>query len=192
MFLSGEKSPLKIFLDMIYISFIVSILFIISLYYSAKNNKISWIYGFVGNTLLAIILFQDCLYTSFLFRIYSIITCIIGFFMWNNKKSKIIKGNMIFPIINSILLGGLIYYFNKTISNNAIIDSIGTSLCIIATYLLMKRDINNWKFWIISDSLYIYMGILMIDIKYIIMYVSMLILSIYGLINFKKEYGKKS
>lgn len=172
---------------MIYLNIFITVLFVISLYYSAKNNIKTWIYGLLGNALLCFVLLNDALYMSMAFRIYSVIACGIGLYTWRNKSNTTVKkGNIIYPALICIGLSSILYMVNFT--PMAVVDSIGTAIAIVATYLLVKRDVNAWKFWIVSDVIYMCVG----SIGYIIMYSGMLLLSIYGLINFNRLYVKSN
>ena len=87
-----------------------------------------------------------------------------GLKTWNKEKSlKIndwkISTHLIIFIIGSVLTfisGFTLSYF--TDSSLPTIDSFTTIFSMIATYMVIKRVISNWLYWIIIDlvSIYIY------------------------------------
>ena len=68
---------------------------------------------------------------------------------------------------------------------------VGTSTAILGTYLLVKKDINSWYFWIVGDIAYCALSFANDDYKYIIIYGTLLICAIYGCVKNHKLYNKK-
>lgn len=172
---------------------LLSIANILSVWFAAKNNRATWSIGFFAASITAYIFFLNEHYMSFTFNVYSAIMCIYGFFTWNKSNTdndKNVKWNKfpIYEIIVSVLLFALIYSFNSTLSLNPILDTICTSLSIVATYLLVKQDVNAWIIYVITDILYIYLGIVSQDWEYIPIYGVMLVLAIYGTIQYINKF----
>jgi nicotinamide riboside transporter PnuC len=65
---------------------------------------------------------------------------------------------------------------------------VGTAVSIVATYLLVKQDVNAWFLYLLSDVIYVYLGIVSGEWDYSIIYGVMLLLAIYGTIEFIKKY----
>jgi nicotinamide mononucleotide transporter len=169
---------------------------ILSVWFAAKNNRATWSIGFFAACVTAYIFFVNKHYMSFAFNTYSAIMCIYGYFTWNKSNSdndKNIKWNKrpIYEIIISIILFACIYSFNSTLSLNPILDTICTSLSIVAAYLLVKQDVNAWIIYITTDILYIYLGVISQDWEYIPIYGIMLILAIYGACQYIKKFKKQ-
>lgn len=176
----------------ILILIIVNVANILSVWLAAKNNRLTWSIGFVGVAITAIMFFMSGHYMSFAFNTYSAIMCVIGHFTWNSsvqrndESIRWIKPYL--PIAISLLLASLIFAINANLSQNPILDSIGTSVSIVATYLLVKQDVNAWFLYLFSDIIYIYLGITSGDWKYTVIYGVMMLLAIYGTIEFIKKY----
>lgn len=96
--------------------------------------------------------------------------------------------NLLLLVIITILFIKCSQYFGFEFT---FYDSLGTSASIIGTYLLLKKDVSCWYFWIIVDSIYIFYGINTSNNEYIIIYGTMLILAIRGLFRNKKLYLKQ-
>ena len=88
---------------------------------------------------------------------------IIGYFTWNKKSKEKIKEWSEFKHLIIIILGALFsfimgfYFFTYTESAMPIIDSITTTFSIIATYMVVKKVLGNWLYWIVIDLLSVYM-----------------------------------
>ncbi len=176
----------------ILILIIVNVANILSVWFAAKNNRLTWSIGFVGVAITAGMFFMSGHYMSFAFNTYSAIMCVIGHFRWNKsiqKNDEAIRWMKPYlPIIITILLSFLIYTINANLSHNPILDSIGTAVSIVAAYLLVKQDVNAWFLYLLSDVIYIYLGITSGDWEYTIIYGVMMILAIYGTKEFIQKY----
>ena len=100
---------------------------------------------------------------------------------------------MIFLALGSLLFIYFIYYqFDKWNSWTAYVDTITTAIFFVAMWLMAKRKVESWIFWIIGDiitvPLYFYKGLTISSIQYLIFTV----LAILGYRLWKKILLKKS
>lgn len=172
---------------------LVIIFNIISVYYAAKNSIITWYAGIIASAVLMYILGISHLYMSLAFNAYSLAICIIGCFTWGKKhKDKPITASLnkfALSVIATVLLSIVLNYFNKDLSDYPLTDSICTAMSFVAIWLLERRNIFNWLFWMISDALYIVnVGLFGQHYNFITIYGTMLILAIYGYNNWLKIY----
>ena len=167
-----------------YIVTIIVIANILSVIYAANNNRYTWFIGLIATLLTTIVFFNDRHFMSFLYNLYSSIMCLAGIICWkkNEKDNErsLISGNITTSVGANIILFIIIYLIDVFIfkSNNVILDSIGTSTAILGTYLLVKKDINSWYFWIVGDIAYCTLSFATDDYKYIVMYGTLLICAI--------------
>ena len=81
-------------------------------------------------------------------------------------------------------------YFDKWNNWTAYVDNITTAIFFVAMWLMARRKIESWIFWIIGDlitvPLYFYKGLTISSIQYIIF----LILAVLGYISWKKILDK--
>ena len=97
-----------------------------------------------------------------------------------------------------LALGSLIFIyivynqFDKWDNWTAYVDNITTAIFFVAMWLMAKRKIESWIFWIIGDlitiPLYFYKGLTISSILYIIFTV----LAILGYLSWKKILLKNS
>ena len=83
----------------------------------------------------------------------------------------------------------LIIYYLVNISDTVvpIVDSITTSLSLVAMFLMARRKVENWIYWIIADLIYIplyfYKGLLLTSFQFLIF----LIIAILGYLSWSKK-----
>jgi nicotinamide mononucleotide transporter len=96
-----------------------------------------------------------------------------------NPKQDFIIIQMAFCLIGGFLLVLGIYYFKydsvKNIPAINWIDAICTSLFLVAMFLMAKKRIENWFFWILGNALAIYLfhikGYAVTSIQYSVFFV---------------------
>lgn len=173
---------------------IVNVANILSVWLAAKNNRLTWGIGFVGVAITAVMFFTSGHYMSFAFNAYSAVMCVIGHFRWDGsvqKNDEAIRWmKPYWPVAISLLLSVLIYAVNAGLSQNPVLDSIGTAVSIVAAYLLVKQDVNAWFLYLLSDVIYVYLGVASGDWEYTVIYGVMLLLAIYGTKEFIQKYRR--
>jgi nicotinamide mononucleotide transporter len=100
---------------------------------------------------------------------------------------------LIFLALGSLLFIYFIYYqFDKWNSWTAYLDTITTAIFFVAMWLMAKRKVESWIFWILGDiitvPLYFYKGLTISSIQYLIFTV----LAILGYLSWKKILLKNS
>lgn len=170
----------------------VNVANILSVWLAAKNNRLTWGIGFVGVAITAVMFFMSGHYMSFAFNAYSAIMCVVGHFRWKSytkeNDAAIRWSNPLASVAVSVVFSFAIYLFNTGLSQNPVLDSTGTAVSIVATYLLVKQDVNAWFLYLFSDVIYIYLGIKSGEWEYSVIYGIMMILAIYGTKEFIVKY----
>ena len=151
----------------------------------AKMNKIA-VYptGMISTGIFVYLLFKFELLGDMIINAYFFFMSIYGWFYWSYKKEgKIINkvsygsnkdyiiGALIFLI--SLILISIIYkLFNLFSSWSAYIDTLTTGIFFVAMWLMARRKVESWIFWIIGDlisiPLYLYKGLAITTIQYFI------------------------
>ncbi len=85
--------------------------------------------------------------------------------------------------VSTVLFVFAVYtYFEKWTSWTAYVDTLTTAIFFVGMWLMAKRKIENWIYWIVGDiisvPLYFYKGFTFTSFQYLIFTV----LAIYGLI----------
>lgn len=165
---------------------------IMTVFFAAKTHRWAWLFSLLSCGIMAYFFLRDHLFVSSIYNAYGAVMAIIGFCSWKrvaeeNEKS-IRWSNPVWTILTLAALTAIIFTIDKNISHKPFTDSICTSMNIIATFLLVRKDINAWLLWIVTDTLYIIMGITDGSIRYILIYGVMLGLAIFALINYIRSW----
>jgi nicotinamide mononucleotide transporter len=187
----------------IVLEFIAVFLGILSVVY-AKMNKIA-VYptGMISTGIFVYLLFQFELFGDMIINAYFFFMSIYGWYYWSHKNNgenvnKVSYGStndyiisLFIFLISLILISNIYKSFNLFTFWTAYVDTITTGIFFVAMWLMARRKIESWIFWIIGDiisiPLYFYKGLAITTIQYFIF----TMIAIMGYISWKKIYKAK-
>ena len=151
----------------------------------SKENKI-WVFptGMISTAIFVYLLLKWELLGDMMINGYYFIMSMYGWYIWTRK----VDANHVTPISTITLkekkIGVALFFatlvfvyivykiFNKWTSWVAYVDSITTAIFFVGMWLMAKRKIENWIFWIIGDiisvPLYFYKGLTFTSLQYLI------------------------
>ena len=166
----------------------------------SKENKI-WVYptGMVSTAIFVYLLIDWGLLGDTMINAYYFIMSVYGWYVWTRKVdathftpiSRTTIGEKKISILIFSLTLLFVYFvyqfFDKWTSWTAYVDTITTAIFFVGMWLMAKRKIENWIYWIIGDiisvPLYFYKGLTFTSFQYLMFTV----LAIYGYIKWKKS-----
>ena len=171
---------------------------IFSVIYAKRNSILVYPTGLIGTGIFVYILYNFSLLGDMIINFYFVLMSIYGWYYWSQKKDGEVLHNVsrtstkeyyfiLMLGLTSLLSIYFIYnFYDKWDSWTAYVDTITTAIFFIAMYLMARRKVESWIFWIIGDlitiPLYFYKGLTISSIQYLIF----LILAILGYISWKK------
>ena len=186
----------------IYLELFAVIMNITSVVYAKRNNILVYPTGLIGTGIFVFILLNFSLLGDTIINAYFFSMSIYGWYFWSRKKDEVfinqvstinrdeIKYLFILAISSLIFIYFVYDYFDKWNNWTAYVDNITTAMFFVAMWLMARRKIESWIFWIIGDlitvPLYFYKGLTISSIQYIIF----LILAVLGYISWKKILDK--
>ena len=171
---------------------------ILSVIYAKRNSILVYPTGLIGTGIFVYILYNFSLLGDMIINFYFVLMSIYGWYYWAQKKdgetlNKVSRTStneyyfiLILGIISLVSIYFIYNYYDKWNSWTAYVDNVTTAIFFIAMYLMARRKVESWIFWIIGDMitipLYFYKGLTISSIQYLIF----LILAILGYISWKK------
>lgn len=170
-----------------------------------KQHRAMWIVGFLTSFFYIFVFFSSKIYADMGLNIYYVITSIYGFWQWTrNKKEKqpeknsqpeeILYRHITLPLFIGIsfsilsiylLLYYILHYF--TDSPIPVGDAFTTAVGIVATWMLARRIIEHWIFWIIVNCVSVYLYYLRGLYPTMFLYLCYALLAGVGLYTWKKK-----
>lgn len=176
-----------------------AILGILYIFFSIRQNILTWPTGLITSAIYIIVFFQSKFYADMGLQVYYVVISIYGWYYWI-KGNKPENSNTV-PVrrVNKKLWLKLIaitifLYFailailiNFTDSDVPFMDSLTTALSITATWMLAKKYIEHWLIWIFVDlfsaGLYIYKSLW----PTVILFLVYTVMAYLGYIEWKKD-----
>ena len=188
----------------VYLELVAVFFGLFSVWYAKKDNILVFPTGLISTSIYAYLLWQWSLLGDSMINVYYFIMSIYGWYHWTRKKddvdefpislmTKREKGmaTVIFAVI--IVFVVLVYlYFDKFTTWYSYLDTLLTSLFFVGMWLMAKRKIENWIFWIVGDllsiPLYLAKGYTFTSLQYIVF----TIIAVYGYLEWKKILSNNS
>lgn len=181
----------------------VGVLFgLLSVIYSKRENILVFPTGIISTSIFVYILFVYGLLGDMMINIYYFSMSVYGWYLWTRKvdathfipitrttvKEK--KWSVVLFVI-TILFVVLVYViFKKFNSWTAYVDTLTTAIFFVGMWLMAKKKIENWIYWIVGDvisvPLYLYKGLVFTALQYFVFTG----IAILGYIAWKKSIGK--
>jgi len=183
----------------IFLEIVAVVMGLASVYFAKKDHL--WVYptGMISTAIYVYLLVQAGLVGDVLINAYYFIMSVYGWFYWTQKKEGITVHAIasinrretlmsVFLFIGSIVGVGLLYvFFDKAKDWTAPVDTLTTTLFFVGMWLMARRKIQHWIFWIIGDvisvPLYLVKGLGLTSLQYIIF----TLIAIFGYREWKKR-----
>jgi len=163
---------------------IIAVVFgLLSVWYSKNNNILVFPTGMISTAIFIYLLYKWVLLGDMMINAYYFVMSIYGWFIWTRKENNTVtpisrvtnneKKIATIIFLSSLVFVYLIYvYFDKWGTVTSYIDNITTAIFFVGMWLMAKRKIENWIFWIIADiisiPLYFYKGLTFTSLQYLI------------------------
>lgn len=203
----------------IVLEFVAATFGLLSVYFSIKKNI--WVYptGIISTIIYVYLLFIAGLLGDMMINVYYSVMSVYGWILWRKNsedqlhvevswttKKEWMIAAILFAI--SVVLVLLIYYYKPLLDNNFVtkniqygfhhldwanwMDIFTTSVFLVGMWLMAKRRIENWIFWILGDiicvPMFIYKGLGITSVQYLVFTVMATI----GYIQWKKNFKQNN
>lgn len=175
------------------------ILAIAYLLLAIKQSLWCWAAAFFSTLIYSIIFFDVSLLMDSALNVYYIVMAIYGWYSWKytgklqeeelqvtsyglNKNIKLISILTILSLVVGYIMA------NYTSADFAYIDSFTTVFAIFSTYMLAKKILENWIYWIVIDAISIYIYIQKGLNLTAVLFVIYTVLAFVAYKNWKEEY----
>ncbi|MGG8497161.1 nicotinamide riboside transporter PnuC [Tenacibaculum sp. TC6] len=175
----ADYNPIDVWLE------IIAVIFgFLSVWYS-KQNKI-WVFptGMISTAIFVYLLLKWELLGDMMINGYYFIMSVYGWYIWTRK----VDATHVTPIsrttpkekkLSALIFIATLFFvyavytgFDKWTSWTAYVDTVTTAVFFVGMWLMAKRKIENWVYWIIGDiisvPLYFYKGFTFTSFQYLI------------------------
>lgn len=182
---------------------IVAVVFgFLSVWFSKQNHILVFPTGMISTSIYVYLLFKWSLLGDMMINGYYFIMSVYGWYVWTRKvdathvtpisKTNAKEKYLSITIFLATLLFVFIVYksFDKWTNWVAYVDTITTATFFVGMWLMARRKIENWIYWIVGDiisiPLYFYKGFTFTSLQYL----GFTIIAIFGYLAWKKHLNK--
>jgi nicotinamide mononucleotide transporter len=173
---------------------------LLSVYFSVKQNILTWPTGIVSVSAFGFLFFEVKLYADMCLQLFFLWSCIQGWYFWlhGGEKRSALKISLLTPLQRVVIALGvlvsvlLIGFLFSTFTDAALpyLDSTASGMSVVAQLLMMRKKLEHWYLWITVDVLsigiYLYKEIPLTAGLYFVF----LILCVKGLLEWKRELAR--
>ena len=182
---------------------VIAVLFgFLSVWFSKQENILVYPTGIVSTLIFVYLLWQWGLLGDMMINAYYFSMSIYGWYIWTRKVDAIhftpvttmtLREHLIAVLLFTgtlLFVFGVYNYFDKWTDWTAYIDTFTTAVFFVGMYLMAKKKLENWIYWIIGDlisvPLYYYKGLTLTSFQYFLF----TIIAVYGYFAWKKSLNK--
>ncbi len=171
----------------------------LSVWFSKQDNILVYPTGIISTAIFVYILAVYGLLGDMMINAYYFAMSIYGWYIWTRKvdathytpitkATKIENRQSVYIFIATLVFVFAVYeFFDKWNSWTAYVDTITTAIFFVGMWLMAKKKLENWIYWIIGDvisvPLYLYKGLVFTSFQYFLF----TIIAIYGYRAWKKS-----
>lgn len=167
---------------------------------AAKESLWTWLFAFLSTIIYTVLFWEGALLSSSVLNFYYMGMAIYGFSLWRSggeqgEELEVTKWSLqknvitIFPgIVLTLVLGTLSDKYTE--ANFPYLDTFVMIFSVIATWMLAKKVLENWLYWIVVDSAAIVLYWKSGFLATIILFILYVTLALYAYVSWKKSYAE--
>jgi nicotinamide mononucleotide transporter len=176
---------------------------IASVWYSKKENVLVYPIGLISTIIYIYLSFEGSLFGEASVNFYYTIMSIIGWYLWMKKDAtkqenilhisysnkKELRFQLIFFVSLFVIIFLSLTYLKNAFNAGTIpwADGLATASAFTGMYLMVKKKVESWYWWLLTNvasiPLYFTKGYIVSSVYYIIL----LILAIFGLLEWRRK-----
>jgi len=165
---------------------------------AAKESQWAWPFAFFSTLIYTLLFWEGALISSSILNFYYMAMAIYGFMLWKEDEdgsrlsisTLALKQHLLLiasGLVGSVVLG----YLSETYlgARFAYLDAFVMVFSGIATWLMAKKVLENWFYWVIIDSTAIVLYFKSGYLATIVLFVLYVVLAFYGYASWRKRFN---
>lgn len=182
---------------------IIAIIFgLLSVWYSKRENILVYPTGIVSTAIYVYLLIVYQLLGDMMINAYYFSMSIYGWYLWTRKvdqthfipitrMTKKERGVATLLFVAAVVcVLGVYEIFDKWQAWFSYVDILTTAIFFVGMWLMAKKKLENWTFWIIGDIISVPLYLLKGMVLSSFLYAVLTVIAIYGYIAWKKNLNK--
>jgi len=128
---------------------------------AAREKPVCFVFGLISSAIYIYICVQTAYYYDAFINAYYVVMSFYGLFLWkrgNQEKAVVINSlsrrQKLYYLAVGVVLTVIFGFIGLTYLNSSLpfIDAFTTVFAFIATWMVVKKNIENWIIWIVVDG----------------------------------------
>ena len=156
------------------------------LFLEIRQHRAMWVVGFLTSLVYVFVFFFSKIYADMGLNIYYVAISIYGFWQWTRRRGG---QEQTAEAVEAVPQEVILYYALHHFTDSPIPagDAFTTAVGIVATWMLARRIVEHWIFWIIVNCVSVYLYCLRGLYPTMFLYICYAILAAVGLYTWKKK-----
>ena len=180
---------------------LVAVIFAIAyLILAVRENILCWYAAFISTSIFLVIFWQVKLYMESGLQVYYLVMAIYGWYEWTRGGTKHAgiaittwsTKTHVFVLITviaaTIISGQLLHTYSD--ARLPYLDSFTTWAGVVTTYMVAKKVLENWLYWLVIDSVAIYLYLDRELYFTALLFLAYIVIVIFGFYMWLQEYRK--
>lgn len=178
---------------------------VLYIFLAARENIWCWAAALVSVSLYIYICLKAQLYAETGLQVFYLVMAIYGYYQWrkgDNKREEkqelpittwSLKFHLVVIIAGTFSVIGLGYFLaNNTNAQLPYLDSFTTIFSMITTYMVTRKKLENWLYWIIIDGAAVYLYVQRDLFITALLFIFYTIIVIFGYFQWLKIYRQQA
>lgn len=127
---------------------------------AAKRNKWCFLFGLISSLIYVYFTFVLKLYFDFGINLYYVLMSFYGWFAWSKSTTKetltihqLPRKTLLTICITGLVVSTILAFGARQFTDASLpyLDAFTTTFSVIATFMVVKKQIENWLLWIVVD-----------------------------------------
>jgi nicotinamide mononucleotide transporter len=159
-----------------------------------------WPSAFLSSALTIVVMFRGRLYSEAALNVFYAAMAVYGWYQWRNGGAKSDRQDLpigVWPFAThaaaigvSVALSGIIGWLLSRYTDAAypFLDAFVTVSSVVTTYMVARKILENWLYWLVIDSLSLYLYWQREIYEYAALFALYLVLVVIGLVRWHRDW----
>lgn len=168
---------------------------------ATRENILCWYAAFIGTALSIYVFWDASLMMESALQVYYLLMAVYGWYQWRhgNKDDDPLlialwRPGTHFVAISSVLLISVISGYLLARNTQAAwpyLDSFTTWASVLTTYMVAKKILENWIYWLVIDGLSIFLYMERGLYLYTLLFLLYIIIAVFGFLQWKRRHAQQ-
>jgi|TARA_B100000315_G_scaffold78674_1_gene72044 nicotinamide mononucleotide transporter len=165
---------------------------------ATRENILCWYAALIGTAISIYVFWDASLVMESALQVYYVVMAVYGWYQWRYGSKgddplpiALWKPGVHFVAIGGVLLISIVSGYLLSENTQAAwpyLDSFTTWASVLTTYMVAKKILENWIYWLVIDSLSIFLYLERGLYLYSLLFLLYIIIAIFGFLQWQRHY----